>query len=228
MNTENWDYFFKNHPSEMRKVRSNMLYTPLVSPKQDMFCMHWDAHSEYQLKHEDRVNFEETVNYFFRREVNYLETFKDFDWAPQDLDIDFAKQKIFFKWHGETLNDVIFGGKDINKICPTWLEQLEKILSEIFYMGYVKPSFYPHCFYLDENNLMHTFDFYPVAPRKDPYIAKHLLADMIGPSSMHRFDEADHEGMINIETIFKQGMAVYIKQWPNDALKYVHNKLYVA
>lgn len=223
---DNWTYYYKINPEENRHVRSNMLYTPMISPDGKTFCMNWDANHEYQMKHGPRPDFTpELIDFFFQKEVENLTTFKKFSWAPELLDIDLQKKQIFFKWYGETCNNIVYDGRNLDDVCPSWEVQLYGILDDIFNMNYYKMSLYPHCFYIDNNNHLHTFDFYGCVKRNDCYIPYDKIKGMVGPSSHGRFKEAEEGDLVNLEIIFRRGMQHYIK-WPNNALNTIYNRLF--
>lgn len=225
MNIDNWIPYYKIDPLEQRLVRSNMLYTPLVNPEGNIFCMNWDSENVYQLKHGPRENFKELLDFFFRKEVKNLNLFQKFSWSPEIIDIDLKNQQIFFKWHKETCNNIVYGGRSLDEECPDWQQQLHSIIEDILVTGYFKPSLYPHCFYINDNGLLHTFDFYACVSREDPLVDFSLIKGMVGPNSMLRFEEAMINGKINAEIIFKRALEHYIK-WPDDALLKIYHKLF--
>ena len=92
-------------------------------------------------------------------------------------------------------------------------------------MGYYKMSLYPHCFYLDNTNLLHTFDFYGCMRQDNAFIEYDKIKGMVGPNSKGRFDEAIVNNIVNVEILFKRSLENYIK-WPNSALNTIYNKIY--
>jgi hypothetical protein len=225
MNLQEWNPYYKIDPTESRLVRSNMLYTPLINPEGNIFCMNWDSKNPYQLKHGPRENFGELIEFFFNREIENLTQFKRYNWSPEIVDIDLSRQQIFFKWYGETCNNIIYGGRDLDQECPSWQQQLYSIIDDIFNMGYYKPSLYPHCFYIDDQGMMHTFDFYACIPRSSPFVKFDLIKGMVGPNSMGRFDEAMRGDEVNVEILFKRALEHYIK-WPDDALLKIYRRMF--
>lgn len=223
---KDWKYYYKIDPIENRPVRSNMLYTPMINPEENVFCMHWDPYNEYQTKHGPRENFTpELIDYFFNREIENLKIFRRFSWAPNILEIDNDERKIYFEWPGETCNNIVYGGRSLDQECPSWQQQLYSIVDDIFNMGYYKPSLYPHCFYIDNQGLMRTIDFYACVPRSSPYIKFDLIRGMIGPNSLERFNEAMCGDEVNVEILFKRALEHYIK-WPDDALYKIYQRMF--
>lgn len=219
----NWTPYYKIDPIERRLVRSNMLYTPLVNPEGNVFCMHWDAHNEYQTKHGPRDHFtEELIDFFFQREIKYLEVFSKFSWAPKILDI--KDKKIFIEWSGETCNNIVYSDRSLTDYCSDWQNQLHTIITDIVDAGYYKLSLYPHCHFID-NGILRPFDFYGCVEKNNPYISLDKIKGMIGPNSQGRFDEAVTNGVVNLEILFKRALEHYIV-WPDNSLQHLHKKLF--
>jgi len=225
MNLNNWSPYYKIDPAELRLVRSNMLYTPLVNPEGNIFCMNWDYKHEYQLKHGPRENFKDLIEFFFNKEVENLTVFKEQRWAPNIIDIDLTTRRIFFEWNNETCNNIVYSDRSLQEEYPNWQDQLSTIICDIDKLGYYKPSLYPHCFYFDSKKIMHTFDFYACIPKSNPFVKFELIKGMIGPNSMDRFNEVLVGDEVNVEILFKRALEHYIK-WPNDALLKIYYKLY--
>ena len=230
MNTDNWRPFYKINPEDNNLIETNLLYTPLVSPSGNTFCMNFDQESKYQneeLAHwlpERPFYTKELVKFFFEREVKYLSVFKDKPWAPRNIDIDLEEQKIFFSWAGVTCNQTIYGGGNLDDDCPDWEDQMFVIIKDIVDSGYYKPSLYPHCYYVDEG-VLRKFDFYGCIEKDNPYIKLDDIRGMIGETSGPRFEAAITNGFLNIEILFKQALQSWVK-WPGDVLPKFYRKLY--
>ena len=229
MNTDNWKPFYKINPEDNNLIETNLIYTPLVSPSGNTFCMSFDHSSKYQnedLAHwlPERPHYtEDMVKFFFDREVEYLTVFKDKAWAPKNITIDAEEQKIFFSWTGETCNQIVYGGKSLNEALPDWKEQMATILKDIVRAGYYKTSLYPHCYFID-NGVLRTFDFYGCVHASDPYVKLDHIRGMIGETSGPRFVEATEGDKLNIEILFKQAMQSWVK-WPDDVLPIIYKQL---
>jgi hypothetical protein len=202
-----------------------MLYTPLVNPERNIFCQHWDHKNDYQTKHGLREEFtEELIDFFFQRELTHLKIFENKSWAPTILDIDARNKKIFFKWPGETCNNIIYTQRNLQDYCDTWKTQLENIIIDIFDTGYYKLSLYPHCHFIDDG-ILKTFDFYGCVSRSHPYIEIDKIKGMIGPNSQERFDEAVTNNIVNLNILFKRALQKYIV-WPDNVLQDLYQKLF--
>jgi len=230
MNTDNWNPFYKINPEDNNLIETNLIYTPLVSPSGNVFCMHFDHTSKYQ--NEDLAHWlpnrpyytKEMVKFFFDREVEYLTVFKDRVWAPRNISIDTEEQKIFFSWVGETCNQIVYTERSLDEECPDWKEQMFSILKDIVDSGYYKTSLYPHCYFID-NGVLRTFDFYGCVRARDPYVKLDHIRGMIGETSGPRFEAAIEGDVLNIEILFKQALESWVK-WPDDVLPKMYKQLF--
>ena len=222
MNLNTWDYYCKINPEKLTPSISNMIYTPMI--KDDTFCMWFDHTNTYQDPHLRPLFTKELVKFFFDREVKYLTAFKERAWAPTVLDINESTQQIFFKWSGETCNNIIYSGRNLNDYCSNWEEQLYVILKDIVDSGYYKVSLYQHCFFI-ENGILKTFDFYGCAETSNPFVEIKTIQGMIGTQSGPRFETATQGGKLNIKIFFKEALEKHIR-WPNNALNTIYRKIY--
>ena len=87
--TKNWDYIYKIKNGEQEGT--NLLYSPTTNNSKDILCMSWDLHDPYQ---SSNTNLDQDlIDFFFDREVRYLNTFKDRQWAPEIYKIDLKNKK---------------------------------------------------------------------------------------------------------------------------------------
>jgi hypothetical protein len=225
MNTDKWDYYYKIDPQEKRLVRSNMLYTPLVNPEKNVLCMKWDANSEYQTKHNEDRDLKKSIDFFFPKEIEYLALFQNNKWAPEILEINEKDKTVFFKWYGETCNNIVYSNQSLNERCPTWKTQLKNIIKDIFNSGYYKMALYPHCFFIDAEQTLRTFDFYSCAAHNSR-INFNQIKDMVGPNSKDRFNEViDGEGYVNVDLLFSRALEKYVV-WPDNILQELHKEIF--
>jgi hypothetical protein len=228
--TETWKPFYKINPDDNQLIETNLIYTPLVNSNSDVFCMKFDHTSKYQ--NEDLAHWlpnrpyytKEMVKFFFDREIKYLSIFKDRHWAPRNINVDYENQSIYFSWPGETCNQIIYTGRQLEDYCPSWKDQMLIILKDIIASGYYKTSLYPHCYFID-NGILKTFDFYGCVEIKDPYVSMRDIKGMVGETSGPRFDAAVKDNMLNIEILFKDALNTWIK-WPDDVLPKFYKELF--
>jgi hypothetical protein len=222
MNTDNWKYFYKI--VDGRPNTTNLLYTPLINDTQDIMCMWWDENSPYQ---ENTRLTADLVNFFFEREIKYLTTFQGKPWAPKLLKVDLQNRKIFIEWNKETLNTIIFTpGRNLDKECSDWKEQIFEILKDILDSGYYKMALYPHCFFIDNKGKIKTFDLYSAIERENPYIERRLIEGMIGHNSTDRFNISTNNGVIDFELFFKLTLTDHLKNtWPDNPFPNFYKRL---
>jgi hypothetical protein len=224
IDTAGWGYYLKQDPVDKIRCASNLLYTPLVNSDGTVMCMHYDETSEYQ-KENTRLT-KELVDFFFAREVQHIKLFQEYPWAPTILDIDMENRKVFIEWNKETLNDIIYtDGRDLNQECPTWKDQLFSILKDIVDSEHYKMALYPHCFFIDNNGKLKTFDFYSCISHKERYLEKSKIEGMLGQGSKTRFDEVTDNGLIDFKMFFKRTLSTHVK-WPEDPFPEFYKRLF--
>ncbi len=221
MNIDNWEYYYKLSPEGL-KWTNNLLYTPRMSPAGDILCMSWNANEPYQITEYERPYYtQKLVDLFFLRECKYLTLFQKYDWCPRLLEIDLEKKYIFLEWNTITVNNILNTQNNLNEICPNWKDQLFQILDDLIDSGHYKMSLYPHCYFLDKQNKLKTFDFYACVEKSNPYVKWSLLQGMIGNDSIERFKNATEGSLVNFEKFFVDTIKNYVK-WPEDALTQYH------
>ncbi len=210
----NWQYCYKIKDGEAETT--NLLYSPSKNENGDILCMSWDASDPYQ-KNNKEIS-QQLVDFFFEREVKYLNIFKDYSWAPNIKEIDIINKKIYIEWNNESINAIINDpSRNLDIECPNWREQLFNILSDINNAGYYKLALYPHCFFITNDKVIKTIDFYSTIEKDNPYIERRLIAGMIGKDSTSRFDDSTNEGIINFKTFFDITLLNHLgKTWIKD------------
>jgi hypothetical protein len=225
MNIDNWANYRKLE-GPTNRVRSNLLYTPKINPEMTVWCMSWDVTDPYQYDPDQTRPFytAELVDYFFQRELKYIDMFKHHAWAPKYIDIDIPGKKIFFESPGTTCNDIIYGGWDLTRYTPDWKLQMFNILDDLLSGGVYKASLYPHCFFI-KDGILKTFDFYGCVDTAYPFLKKERLNGMVGTISTPRFKEAEEGDSINFEIFFKRILQTHVK-WPENAFEEYYSKKY--
>ena len=222
MDITGWEYFYKIYDG--RPQPTNLLYTPLVNPEGTVMCMLWDATSPYQNANTRLTK--ELIDFFFERELVHLKEFQGLRWAPKLLEVD--GNKIFIEWNKETLNQIVFTpGRSLDQECPDWREQIFFILEDILDLGYFKMALYPHCFYLDKNKKIKTFDYYSCLSQAERYLERSKIEGMIGDDSGGRFNEVTKDGLIDFEMFFKNTLSGHLtKVWPDSPFAEYYKRLY--
>lgn len=209
----NWSYCYKIKNGQQETT--NLLYTPLKNDLGDTLCMKW-AIDDYQ---KDNENLDQDlIDFFFDREVRYLNTFQDRLWAPQIQHIDTENKKIFLEWNNESINSIINDpNRDLDRECTDWRNQIFNILDDVDRSGYYKLALYPHCFFINKDGIIKTIDFYSVIEKDYPFIERKIIEGMIGKDSTGRFDQATDSGIVNFKTFFEITMTSHLgKTWLKD------------
>jgi hypothetical protein len=207
MNISDWQEVYKLS-NEGNKQRSNVVYVPLVNQSGDIFCMDFG-----------NKDIEFDNNFFFLRELEFLDKFKQYSWAPNILEIDKLNKRIYISWNKNTCNNIIYTNQSINKICPDWKNQLKKIVKDILSEKVYKMTLYPHCFYVDSDQTLRTIDFYGCVIQTDSNISLDTIKNLITYNSKHRWEEALNDGKIDFEIFFQKAIEVHINEWPDIKLK---------
>jgi hypothetical protein len=195
-----------------------------MNPEENILCMSWDENSEYQ-KDNTRLT-KELVNFFFEREAKHIKIFQGKSWCPKIVNIDYKERRIFIEWNKNTLNHIIFTGQNLNSICPNWQEQMFAIVKDIYTAGYYKMAMYPHCFYLDNDGVIKTFDFYSCVAKEEKYIKRETIEGMIGPKSGNRFNDATIDGLVYFDIFFKNTMLTHLATtWPENPFPDYYRRL---
>jgi hypothetical protein len=203
---------------------TNLLYAPMINSEGNIMCMDWSLDNPYHNDNTRRTP--ELIDFFFDREVRYLTMFKDYAWAPTIIDI--ADKKIYIEWNKESLNTLLFvHNTSVDTLCPDWKNQQYTILKDLQDAGYYKMSLYPHCFFLDKNNRLKTFDFYGCVEIANPYIERKQIEGIIGDESGGRFDSATKDGIVDFSLFFKYTMLTHLAlTWPDNPFPEYYRKLY--
>lgn len=210
-----WTHYYKL--DELGKpCVAQMSYEPLINEERNVLCMNFDPANPYQ-DYLNKIGFvPEIVNELFDREVKYLTKFKDYVWSPEVLDI--TDNKIYIRWYDNTCNDTINSGKDLPS---DWKNQLTRIIHDQLAEQVYKITQYPHCFYVDASNQLHTFDLHACFDFDDCLIPYTKIKGMIHTSSEGRVAEAENNGMVNMRDMFLNSLKTHIK-WPDNHLQEVY------
>ena len=232
MNTINWHLVFKTNYYTKETVETNLVYTPMS--KDNIYCMSFDHTHPYQnemvthfLPNRPFYN-EETVDFFFKREVEYIDRFKKYSWSPNYIEIDHNNRKIFFEWPGYSCNNIVMeqnknSRENLNSYCIDWETQLLNIVNDIHSSEIYKVTLYPHCFFI-QNGILKTFDFYGCADKSDYLLPLSRMQGILGVASKDRFNEVIDGKTVNFKILFRQALEKY-SCWPSDKLKEFAKKI---
>ena len=104
-NIDNWKYYFKMNPSGSTGS-SNLLYVPKINPEQNVMCMSFNPDLEY--RNDEPVIQDDLIQWFFEREVKFLNKFSHLKTTPAVYDIDLKNRHVFIEWNKETLSQIAF------------------------------------------------------------------------------------------------------------------------
>lgn len=206
MDTSAWRELYKfadGHP-----CRATTIYVPLVNELGTVFCMDF-GNAEIQ--------FDNT--FFFLRELEFLNKFKDYDWAPNVLSIDRDNKKVYISWNTDTCNTIINSDRTLDEVCPDWKKQLAIIINQLLAAGVYKLTLYPHCFYVDNTGKLRTTDFYGCVPQHDTQIPKSVVENIMSKSSAHRWAEATAGDTVDFKIFFMRAIEEHIHEWPGIKLQ---------
>lgn len=215
-----WNQYYKKEPGGELSL-TQMAYEPLISSDGKIFCMNFDPNNKYQDFLNTVGNIPDLVYTFFDKEIYYLEKFKNYVWCPEVLDVDYKNKKIFLKWYNNTCNDTI---NQLNEIHSDWESQLETIIRALINNRVYKVTLYPHCFYVDNNNTLKTFDYYGCFNFNNATLTVEKLNGLIHRTSQDRFNECINNNVLDIKKLFERSLETHI-QWPNNFLNKIYKRL---
>lgn len=213
MNVSDWQKFYKYEDNEL--TTTQMVYTPRISPQGDIFCMDFCYGDEYQTnqyKIFSEMYTLDFVEFMFDRELEYLEKYKAFSWAPEVLDIDMSNRRIFIR-RGWSFNHIL-QTNNLTTVCPGWPEKIKNIIQEQYDNGLLKLSVYPHSHMIHAGGKITSMDFYACTDRENPRVELEKVMPLMGQSAF-RFAEVKEGEKINLEHMFKNTLKKY-HQWPEN------------
>lgn len=225
MNIDNWTPFLKYQNGELGM--SQQTYEPLVSPDGKTFCCNYDWQNRYQRQDEERPLYtKEVCDYFFEQEVKYINLFQSKPYAPEVIDIDNQRKRIFIKWYNNNCNHTIYGDMMLDL---RWYEMIKRIVIDQYNTGYYKLTMYPHCHYIDNFGNMRAIDWYGVVPVAHPYIEEKYMEAIIHDSARFRLAETGprNNGLIDLEKMFKRSLGTHVL-WGKSDMSYIYKEIFDA
>jgi hypothetical protein len=223
--TSNWEYYYKMKPDGSIGT-SNMLYVPKVNSDQTVMCMCYSTDPNY--KDNDKVIPEDLTQWFFEREVKFLNKFSNLKTTPEVYDVDYKNRKIFIEWNKETLSQVLYDpSRNINNECPNWETQIKDFLISTKENNFYKMALYPHCFYISNSGQLKTIDYYSVVPFEERFIERNIIESIIGKDGAYRFDESTDNGYIDFKKFFEITLTRHLpKLWPTEVFTNTFKEIY--
>jgi hypothetical protein len=228
MNLDTWNLYFKLSP-EGSRCMSQQTYEPLISKDGQTFCMNYAWDNQYQRLESDRPLYTpEVTDFFFNNEIYYIEKFKNYRWAPEIIDIDYNKKRIFFKWYQEGCNDIIYSKRNLSDYCIDWQDQIKNAMLDAYNAGVYKLTMYPHCHFIDNDGNMRALDFYGCVPVNNPFIDSKFMDGIIHETAKFRLAETggiDKDGRYNLEIMFKRSMGEHVV-WGDYSMDYIYKEIF--
>jgi hypothetical protein len=223
---DNWSLYYKIDPQSLRRETTQMVYEPKINKDKTIFCMDFLWPSEYQYKQTKLYHSlytDDFVDYMFKREIKYLELYKNYNWSPVVLDIDERKRQIFIKWETKTCNDLIYQNRDKSTIDHCILK-FKEMLQEQIQIGLYKLSMYPHSHYIDSCGEIHAIDFYACSTDLDRWVSEDKIRPLLGDSSF-RFKSCLVDNQYDLRKFFKETL-LYYNQWPKNVTGDIYEKFF--
>jgi hypothetical protein len=224
MDNTNWKYFYKVN-SSMLNMASNMLYTPTMNEDGSILCMHYCKDNIYRTVNEVT---DDVITFFFKRELRFLKELKDYKFTPTVIEVDEQQQKIFIEWNKDSLSQIIHDpNRSLDTELPDWKEQLYNIIKSLNESNYYKMALYPHCFFIDKNKNIKTFDYYSIIPQDERFLDRSIIESIIGKEGAYRFDQSTVDGKIDFKTFFDITMTKHLENyWPENPFPVWYNELF--
>lgn len=224
--TSNWEYYYKLTPGGIASD-SNMLYSPKINPEQNVMCMHYCVDPVYRKN--GSVMKEDLIQWFFDREVKFLNELSYLKTTPKVYDVDLANRQVFIEWNKETLSQIVFDStRNLDQEVPNWQGQIKEFLISTKSNNFYKMSLYPHCFYIDKQGQLRTIDYYAVVPYAERFVERKIIEGVIGKDGAYRFDEStDDQGYIDFKKFFEITVTKHLtRYWPNSPFEDIFKEVY--
>lgn len=225
MNISNWIPYLKYHDGNIGMAQQT--YEPLISLDGKTFCANYDWQNKYQRQDGERPLYtKEVCDYFFEQEIKYIELFANKPYAPEVIDIDHQRKRIFIKWYNNNCNHTIYRHFMLDL---RWFEMIKNIVTDQYRTGYYKLTMYPHCHYIDNHGNMRAIDWYGVVPIDRPYIEERYMEAIVHDSARFRLDETGprNNGLIDLEKMFKRSLSTHVL-WGKSNMNYIYEEIFDA
>ena len=208
-----WNYYYKLN-KDGSKSESNLLYTPYINSKKTVMCMQYSQKLDYQ---SHKIIPEETLDYFFNREVRFLHELKNENFTPEVYNINQNERKIYIEFPGETISQIMFDpNRSLDRECSDWKEQLYNIISTLKNNNYYKLALYPHCFFVTDDKKIKTIDYYSIVPFDDRFIDRSVIEPIIGKLGEYRFDKSTDNGTVDLQKVFDITCTYHLDNYWNE------------
>ena len=159
---------------------------------------------------------EALVQSSFDREVLYLSKLQKYPWAPELPSIDHTARKIYIKWYNNTCDTALPDG---------WESQLEQIVQDLHTEQIYKPSFYSKYFYVDNDNIIHAYNFYSASDYSEQPIEIEFYKPILNEDRLRLVEQLSVDGKLDMKILIERAFNDYIK-WPGNPLPKIYSRVY--
>ena len=226
--TSSWNYYYKLN-LDGKPNTSNLLYSPKINQEQTVMCMHYYTDKFYRKNDINNEIDDNLLQWFFEREVKFLNNFSHLPTTPVVYDVDLVNRKVFIEWNNETLSQIVFDPtRNLDQEFPDWQKQISDFLISTKENKFYKMAMYPHCFYKSKDNQLKTIDYYSVVPYSEQFIERKIIEGIIGKDGAYRFDEStDANGYIDFKKFFEITVTRHLERfWPNSLFGKLFKEIY--
>lgn len=206
---KDWNYLYKIDYNDYTLCKTNLLYTPTKNVDGSILCIDYSFDPVYQ-KNNNSVG-QELLEFFFKKEVQYIKQFQGKSWAPKLIDI--QDTKIYIEFNTESLNNIVLSNRNLDKELPGWKEQLLDIMVDIDNLGYYKLALYPHSFFIGKDGKIKVLDFYTFIEKSNPMVPYEFIKGMVGSMSRHRFEEAMLGDYVDFSIFFDEALRTHLSEY---------------
>lgn len=209
----NWIHFYK-YDEGFDNAPAVMVYEPFVNEDKTLYKMHYNNINDYF--YNERYT-DDLVQFYFTREVDFLNRLKDKPYAPEVTNIDFENKEIIFKWYDSNLNRIMHEG-NLDERLPNWKEQIKNIVNDLESQGIYKINLYPHTFYIDSNNNIRLYDLYGCVDIEEPRVEHRILDPIVTEANKQRFMLEDDQEWIDMLIVYRYSKQNNAGKWPENFL----------
>lgn len=228
MQTTNWIPVYKFDDAGRSRCMTQQTYEPLLNPERTVFCANYDWTNTYQRQADPirKAYTQDAVDWFWQNEIYNLLQFKDKPYTPKILDIDYRNRRVFIEWQGETCNEIIYSGKNLDNYCSDWRVQLQFIYTDLYKNGSYKLTMYPHCHFIKHGQIQ-AIDWYGCVPVSDPCINAEYMDGIIHESAKFRLNETGViiDNKYNLEIMFQRSMQEHVR-WGSQSMDYIYKEIF--
>jgi hypothetical protein len=226
MNISDWNCYLKLDDQGQFRCMSQQTYEPLINKEGNIFCANYDWENKYQRREGKRTLYtKDVVDFFFDKEVNNVLANKDKPYAPEIIDIDYNNKRLYYKWYGETCNDIVYSNRKLTDYCSNWKEQVLNILLDLYNNGTYKLTMYSHCHIIDSTGQLRTIDWYGCVSVADPVIEAEYMEAIVHGTAIHRIQEVKTDRGYDLSKMFKRSLGNFVK-WGYEDLDFVYKAMF--